>query len=493
MDQLTTPTLKKVVRSVVRKADKRGDIDRGAFTLKVAKGEIATKRYWIEGSEIFKGALLGSSLSGGRLLREREHKQITEQRHCVVNADLASSPPRPMLFIDVPAKALDINTDVLNEKPWKQTVKDLVYEAIENVDTLKNSPVKPLRQDDTNAEQHAFINGFLNDEAKSQERLKKDQSKNNKEVVQARKVKGKKTVVDSDDDAGPEEVKQNRKSAKQDRKSKIVVSEDEQPAVQQQNSMEVDSEAEESLDEHPPPPARKRARSDVESGGSDDDGSVRKSSGKNGQVTVKAKGKRADADGNGKVKPAAKASTSTPAAPSAPVVEDERVKELKSIVVACGLRKQWKKEFEGMNSANEQVAHLKSLLTGLGMTGRPTKAKAKAIKEKRELAAELGDVLEFEAKRGLGITSSRRSNTNTQASPKTARPRETSKKRRTEALAATPKRDDESSGSEELPVPRKKLASPQKKVATTKKMLVDTIETDEDDEIYYLKREDEKM
>lgn len=40
MDRLTTPALKKVVRSVVRKADKRGDIDRGAFTLKVAKQEI---------------------------------------------------------------------------------------------------------------------------------------------------------------------------------------------------------------------------------------------------------------------------------------------------------------------------------------------------------------------------------------------------------------------------------------------------------------------
>jgi hypothetical protein len=58
------------------------------------------------------------------------------------------------------------------------------------------------------------------------------------------------------------------------------------------------------------------------------------------------------------------------------------------------------------------------------MRGQPTKAKAKVIKEKREMAAELGtssppethdpklkalirlagDVLEFEAKRGLGIT-----------------------------------------------------------------------------------------
>lgn len=39
----------------------------------------------------------------------------------------------------------------------------------------------------------------------------------------------------------------------------------------------------------------------------------------------------------------------------------------------------------------EQISHLKRLLTSLGMKGQLTKAKAKVIKEKRELAAELGE------------------------------------------------------------------------------------------------------
>jgi hypothetical protein len=36
-----------------------------------------------------------------------------------------------------------------------------------------------------------------------------------------------------------------------------------------------------------------------------------------------------------------------------------------------------------------QVRHLESLLRSLGMKGQPTKGKAKSLKQKRELAAEL--------------------------------------------------------------------------------------------------------
>lgn len=40
--------------------------------------------------------------------------------------------------------------------------------------------------------------------------------------------------------------------------------------------------------------------------------------------------------------------------------------------------------------AEAQIAHLRRLLSDLGMRGQPTKGKAKVIKEKREMAAELG-------------------------------------------------------------------------------------------------------
>jgi hypothetical protein len=38
----------------------------------------------------------------------------------------------------------------------------------------------------------------------------------------------------------------------------------------------------------------------------------------------------------------------------------------------------------------KQIAHLKGILEGLGMTGRMSMEKAKAIRAKRELAEELG-------------------------------------------------------------------------------------------------------
>ena len=78
-----------------------------------------------------------------------------------------------------------------------------------------------------------------------------------------------------------------------------------------------------------------------------------------------------------------------------------------------------KKEFEGVeDKPKKQIARLKEILAGLGMTGRLSLDKAKAIREKREFATELGafssfitmhfppycpleeDVVAFAAKRG---------------------------------------------------------------------------------------------
>lgn len=90
--------------------------------------------------------------------------------------------------------------------------------------------------------------------------------------------------------------------------------------------------------------------------------------------------------------------------------DEEEIKRLKSYVVACGVRKQWcvmqpmthanlvdsknssrKKEFEGIeDKPKKQIARLKEILASLGMTGRLSLDKAKAIRGKRELATELG-------------------------------------------------------------------------------------------------------
>lgn len=62
----------------------------------------------------------------------------------------------------------------------------------------------------------------------------------------------------------------------------------------------------------------------------------------------------------------------------------------KSLIVACGVRKVWSKELKDMEKPSAQISHLRKLLSDLGMKGRFSMEQAKAIKERRELAKELG-------------------------------------------------------------------------------------------------------
>ncbi|KAJ3511124.1 hypothetical protein NLJ89_g4279 [Agrocybe chaxingu] len=75
--------------------------------------------------------------------------------------------------------------------------------------------------------------------------------------------------------------------------------------------------------------------------------------------------------------------------------DEETIKRLKSLVVACGTRKVWSKVFQGLDTPQQQIKKLKEMLTELGMTGRMTMEQAKAIKEKREFEQELQDVQQF--------------------------------------------------------------------------------------------------
>lgn len=64
-----------------------------------------------------------------------------------------------------------------------------------------------------------------------------------------------------------------------------------------------------------------------------------------------------------------------------------------SYVYGCGVRKVWTKEFQNLEKSSQQIKRLKEMLTELGMEGRPTIEKAKAIKAKRDFAQELGEYL----------------------------------------------------------------------------------------------------
>ena len=63
---------------------------------------------------------------------------------------------------------------------------------------------------------------------------------------------------------------------------------------------------------------------------------------------------------------------------------------MQSLVVACGVRKVWSKEFKDLDKPSDQIRRLRQILADLGMTGRMSLEQAKAIKEKREFAQELG-------------------------------------------------------------------------------------------------------
>lgn len=76
--------------------------------------------------------------------------------------------------------------------------------------------------------------------------------------------------------------------------------------------------------------------------------------------------------------------------------DEETIQKLKSFVVACGVRRVWSKVFEGLDTPAQQIKKLKEILHELGMTGRLSLEKARAIREKREFAQELQDVQEFQ-------------------------------------------------------------------------------------------------
>jgi hypothetical protein len=64
------------------------------------------------------------------------------------------------------------------------------------------------------------------------------------------------------------------------------------------------------------------------------------------------------------------------------------IDRLKGYITKCGVRKVWKREFEGL-SEKQCIARLEGILRELGMEGRPTLEKCRAIKEKREFQEEL--------------------------------------------------------------------------------------------------------
>ncbi|KAK9322067.1 hypothetical protein V1517DRAFT_324529 [Lipomyces orientalis] len=71
---------------------------------------------------------------------------------------------------------------------------------------------------------------------------------------------------------------------------------------------------------------------------------------------------------------------------------EQKIATLKSWVVKCGVRKQWTRELAPFDTKQDKIAHLQRILQGLGMTPRYSLEKAKKIRERREMEAEVAQL-----------------------------------------------------------------------------------------------------
>ncbi|KAH6847715.1 hypothetical protein B0I37DRAFT_354417 [Chaetomium sp. MPI-CAGE-AT-0009] len=83
--------------------------------------------------------------------------------------------------------------------------------------------------------------------------------------------------------------------------------------------------------------------------------------------------------------------------------DEAQIKLLQSHLSKCGVRKVWGAEFKrhGADTPKAKIRHLKGMLADVGMPGRFSEAKAREIKEMRELQADLQDVMQGEKSWGV--------------------------------------------------------------------------------------------
>ncbi|RGP78084.1 transcription factor [Fusarium longipes] len=80
----------------------------------------------------------------------------------------------------------------------------------------------------------------------------------------------------------------------------------------------------------------------------------------------------------------------------------EEIKKLQGYLVKCGVRKLWHNELKQYgDDAKAKIRHLKKMLSDVGMDGRFSESKAREIKERRELLAEVESAQEMSSLWGV--------------------------------------------------------------------------------------------
>ncbi|KAF1817904.1 uncharacterized protein K489DRAFT_385393 [Dissoconium aciculare CBS 342.82] len=185
--------------------------------------------------------------------------------------------------------------------------------------------------------------------------------------VQPHQAKSRTKVVEDDDDDDKSSL-----SDPPDRDSSIEVSKNKKEEAENddqndKNDNDNDDESDMSILNDSPPPAKKKKRTTT----------------------------------NKPPKPKPSAATTKPTSKSDALSPTEaEIKRLQSQLAQCGHRKQWHRELAPFATSNEKVRHLKSLLADIGIKGRFSADKARAIKEARELEEEIQAAREFERRWG---------------------------------------------------------------------------------------------
>ncbi|KAJ7069915.1 hypothetical protein C8F01DRAFT_536557 [Mycena amicta] len=277
----------------------------------------------------------------------------------------------------------------LNDDEYRKAIKEAILEATDEPLPPKKSTFAPpskLKKRKA-AEDNSEGEAAVKPREKSKLPDSDDENEDKPSKPRKRSTVKKPKISDSDDDEGTSKPKSKRKARSKSqsapkkvfKSSEIVQSSDVEPEVDDDDKMEGSSKQ--------AAVAKKVSKAKTESvPQSDSELSVLED-----EPPKTSKRSKKSAEKNGKTKSAGGDSDK----------HDATIKKLKGLVTACGVRKIWSKVFEGMDKPTEQIRKLKEILAELGMNGQPSMQKAKAIREKRELAQELNDVQTFAAARGM--------------------------------------------------------------------------------------------
>jgi len=113
-------------------------------------------------------------------------------------------------------------------------------------------------------------------------------------------------------------------------------------------------------------------------------------------TTAKRRGSKSQSAPKEK-KPKKEAKKSAPkASDTADDPDTAEIKKLQGHLVKCGVRKLWHNELKSYgDNSRAKIKHLRGMLDDVGMTGRFSEAKAREIKERRELLADLESAQEM--------------------------------------------------------------------------------------------------